>query len=407
MNLRELSIEEFNSFTNKHPLSNYCQTINYALFMGEYNFDYELIGLFKKDKLIAASLILFKDLKGLTYGYAPKGFLIDYKDINLLERFTEKIIEHYYEKQVVFIKVNPEIPIGKIDPVTKEIKYNSNRSVKNLLNSMGYQKLKENLYFESQFPRYNAFVNLKEFNVKRLHKNTRNKIRKADRKGLYVELGKMEDLELLSKFTNRDEFYYTDLYNVFKKDDNVDIFLVKVNYEKYLINSQSLYIEETERNQILNERIVNNPSSRRINKKMQSDIKMLNYKNDIMEATKMMKEDRKEVIAIALVNKHNKMVRILASGYNKSFKRFVPNYFLFYHIIRYYKDDYNLLDLNGISGDFSAKSKYKGLNEFKFGFNPKLYEFIGEFDLVIERKAYEYMLKKRLLHKEFKKQHYY
>ena len=126
-----------------------------------------------------------------------------------------------------------------------------------------------------------------------------------------------------------------------------------------------------------------------------------------MEATKMMKEDRKDIIAIALVNKHNKMVRILASGYNKAFKRFVPNYFLFYHIIRYYKDDYNLLDLNGISGDFSEKSKYKGLNEFKFGFNPKLYEFIGEFDLVIERKAYEYMLKKRLLHKEFKKQHYY
>ena len=44
MRLVELTVEEFTQFQENHPLSNYYQTINYALLMAENGFEYDLIG---------------------------------------------------------------------------------------------------------------------------------------------------------------------------------------------------------------------------------------------------------------------------------------------------------------------------------------------------------------------------
>ncbi len=402
MEIKELSIQEFSDFEKNHPLSNYCQTINYAILMSEYNYDYELIGLKENDTLVAASLILIKKIGNLHYGYAPKGFLIDYTNKSLIEYFTKNLIEYFYEKELVFIKINPEIATGEIDLNTLKINYNENNQIKDLLTSCGYIKLKDNLYFESQFPRFNAFIPLSNFSLQKISKNTRNKIKKANRKGLLFKAGTKEDIDSLNTFTKNETFFLKDFYNVFSKTNDADLFIVSVDFEQYLINSQNLYIKESDNNQILNEKMIKNSNSKNINKKMNSDMTLLMYKKDIMEASKLIEDNKNIILAVALVVKHNNSVKIIASGYNKKYKRYVPNYFLYYNIMKHYKTSHNRLDLNGISGDFSLDSPYKGLNEFKFGFNPKSYEFIGEFDLIIEENAYNYLLKSGLLAKEFK-----
>ena len=61
MTLKELTIEEFSNFVSASPLGSHYQTINYAWLMGEYGYDYDLIGFINEYKQIkAASLILFK-----------------------------------------------------------------------------------------------------------------------------------------------------------------------------------------------------------------------------------------------------------------------------------------------------------------------------------------------------------
>ena len=82
MYIRELSVEEFTKFQENHELSNYHQTINYALLMSENGYEYDLIGYFDEShNLVAASLILIKSLMHkLYYGYAPRGFLLDYSN---------------------------------------------------------------------------------------------------------------------------------------------------------------------------------------------------------------------------------------------------------------------------------------------------------------------------------------
>ena len=90
MHIIELSIDKFNDYQAKHQLSNLYQTINYGMFMAENGYDYDLIGYVDDNNdIYAASLILIKPI-GIKcfYGYAPRGFLIDYTNYELVSLFT-------------------------------------------------------------------------------------------------------------------------------------------------------------------------------------------------------------------------------------------------------------------------------------------------------------------------------
>jgi len=409
MHLKELNIEEFTNFSKNHPLSNFYQSVNYGMLMAENGYEYDLIGLVdNEENILASSLILIKPI-GIKcfYGYAPRGFLVDYNNEYILQSFTEKLKEYYYNKDTIFIKVNPNLPIGEIDKNSFNTNYNNNYNLINTLEKYNYKRLKDNLYFEAQLPRFNAFIDLKNFDTKFLNKNTKNKIRKGIRKGLFFQKYSKDYLsvfyELVKNKKDKTEYYYKDYYTVFEKDDEVDLFLVSIDYYSFLENSQYIYNLEQDKNNKLNNKLVKSNKLKTINAKMTSDKTLLNYKNDIMEATKGIQGDNKIYIAGALVIKHNNLAHIVFSGYDTNYKRYSPNYFLHYNIINYYKDNYDYLDLNGIVGDFKNDNPYSGLNRFKLGFNPILLEYIGEFDLIVEPKSYEILLNNKILAKEFNK----
>lgn len=408
MYIKELTINEFTNYQKSHSLSSYHQTINYGILMAENTHDYDLIGYVDNNNTIyGASLIIIKKIGKYLYGYAPKGFLIDYSNEYLLKKFTEDIKNYYKRKGLVFIKINPEIAIGEINTKTFQVTYNQNNNITNILINCGYKKLKDNLYFESMLPRFNGFIKTKDFNINNVDKNTKNKIKKAIRKGLVFEKAEKKDLDIFYNFIKHKKEKsineYKDFYTVFEKDNAVDLFLVKIDYNRFLINSQQAYEEELVKNNYYNELLIKSNNPKLINKKMNSDKTLLSYKNDILEATKGLQENINHYIAGALVVKHNNKASIVMSGYDQAFKRFAPNYFLHYSIINYYLNTYDYIDLNGMTGDFTDNNPYNGLNRFKLGFNPKVYEFIGEFDLIIDELLYKTLLKSGFLAKEFNK----
>ena len=408
MYIKELTINEFTNYQKSHSLSSYHQTINYGILMAENTHDYDLIGYVDDNNTIyGASLIIIKKIGKYLYGYAPKGFLIDYSNEYLLKKFTEDIKNYYKRKGLVFIKINPEIAIGEINTKTFQVTYNQNNNITNILINCGYKKLKDNLYFESMLPRFNGFIKTKDFNINNVDKNTKNKIKKAIRKGLVFEKAEKKDLDIFYNFIKHKKEKsineYKDFYTVFEKDNAVDLFLVKIDYNRFLINSQQAYEEELVKNNYYNELLIKSNNPKLINKKMNSDKTLLSYKNDILEATKGLQENINHYIAGALVVKHNNKASIVMSGYDQAFKRFAPNYFLHYSIINYYLNNYDYIDLNGMTGDFTDNNPYNGLNRFKLGFNPKVYEFIGEFDLIIDELLYKTLLKSGFLAREFNK----
>ena len=113
----EISKEKFEEFANKTPYSNYCQTANYGMVMSETGFDYSFVAYTTNDlEILAAGMFLTKKIgKRYYYAYCPKGFIIDYNDTELVRKFTRNLIKYYKRKKIIFLKINPEIPIAKID----------------------------------------------------------------------------------------------------------------------------------------------------------------------------------------------------------------------------------------------------------------------------------------------------
>ena len=136
---------------------------------------------------------------------------------------------------------------------------------------------------------------------------------------------------------------------------------------------------------------------------MNSDKALLSYKNDIAEASKYLNSEEPLYVAGAMVVKYDNRVSIKICGFDHNLKRYSSNYYLYFAILNYYQNKFSYADLDGITADLSKEGKYYGLNRFKLGFNPDIYEYPGEFDLIINESAYNYLQKFGLLAKELNK----
>ena len=410
MKLRTLSIFEFDDYAKTHPLGSYHQTSSYAMLASEQGFEYDLLGFVDdQGNIKAASLILYKKLGMFNrYGYAPKGFLIDYHDTELLKEFTKALKKYYYKKNFAFIKVNPEISVGTMDYKNKIINYNQNHILESTLRGLNFKKMESNKRFETKVPIYNAIQVLKTTNLKTVNKNTRNKIRKGLKNGLYLEKTNRDGLDILFPFIknkkNHTIYHYYNYYNAFSRNNDIDIFLVKINYEDCLINLRERYEIELERNNKIVNKVMGKPSKENLRRKLESDTVLNTIKDNIALATNGLAKNKEQYIAGAITIKYKNRLYILITGYDKKFKMFSPNYFLHYQLIEYYKKDFDFIDLNGITGDFTAENPYKGLDEFKLGFNPYAFEYIGEYDFIINESLYKAMEQSGQLAKEFNKQ---
>lgn len=411
MKIVELTNIQFDEYARYHPLNNYCQTSKYALLMSEYGYSYDYIGFVDDDnKIQAASLILTKKIQGRTrYGYAPKGFLINYYDQGLLRDFLTELRKYYKKKNFIFIKFNPEIIIGETSLKQNYIvSYNGNVRIIDDLKSLNVKRRLELQEFELMMPKFNAYLNLKTFDLNNLCRNYRKKIKRGLNRGLSLSLGGPKDVEILYSFiknkTKQSLSYYRNFYNVFNRDNSIDLVFIKIDFEKYLSSVREIYDKEQELNDRYNELIQMDPKKKTLNAKMDSDKKLQGYKENIIKATNGLKRHPTDIIAGALVIKHYNRVSILISGYKDEYKYLNPNHFLYYAIFERYKPYFSFCDMNGVSGNFEPSSAYHGLNQFKLKFNPAIYEFVGEFDLICSERIFKKLIKTSFIEDEFSKQ---
>ena len=258
--------------------------------------------------------------------------------------------------------------------------------------------------------KYNPILNLKNFNFYSLEERIQKKLDKIHTKGLKLIKGDVYNIntlyELIKRKNDKPSEFYKSLYKSFREKDEVDLFLVDVDYHNYLENLQDEHTTEQTINEKINKAFEANTKDKDIYKdKINSDRKLNEIINEIIEITaKIQNGILKETIAGALVIKYKGVASIYTSGFNKNYNRLLPNHFLHYMLITHYKElGYNFMDLNGITGDFSKDNPYKGLNDFKMLWHPRVYEYIGEFDLILSQTKYSLLWTTKQLHKEFEK----
>lgn len=403
MAIIELSRKEFDEYAFKHPYRSFYQTSQYGTLMSKHGCKPLYIGFDDSGILSAAALILIKKQFGMTYGYSPRGYLIDFNDYQLVDDFTSELKKYLQSKGIIFIIIDPHVTHIERDnngtPVeTKQRGINISESLKRI----GYEHKGFNLYFENSKPRWNMVLKtdknpLEVFNS--FDKVTRTKIRNSLRKGVEIYKGNKNDLKIFYQLTNKKHYrkldYYYDMYDIFSGFNMFDIFFARINTDVFLKNSRLLYEHELTINNKLAEQLqkANIKKKHKValtNKKMDSDKRLNAYKNDIVLGTKLYRDSKYIIIASNAIIKYGNEVFFLIDGVNSKFKNFNANHLMKWKIIEEFRGKgYTKFHFNGITGDFTNKNKYLGLFTFKKGFNTNVTEYIGEFKLVVNKTKYK------------------
>lgn len=401
MYVKELTNQEFNMFTDNFFMSSIYQTSEYGFIMNTQNYNTIFLGLIDGNKILAATLILIEKNQMFRYAYAPKGFLIDYNDKFLVEEFTKQIKEYLNKKKVIAIKINPMIVKSSYDYVTGITHINPNFEEQiEFLKSLGFYHLGFNNLFESFKPRFDAIIDLNKPITTlfgNMNKNFKNKVKSADKNGVIIVKANDNEIDYLynevkNKYP-RDKKYFEDVLYFFKKRNMIDYYYAKLDTNAYLINVQKRYQKQMDICNKINNKLFKNvgkSNNKLINNKIYEENKLNEIKNELIYATKLLKEEPSGVvIATMLITKYRDEVYIFMDGYNKDFKKINAKHLMTWKLIeRYSKEKYKRFNLGGMTNPNIKNDKYKGLNEFKLSFNARCIEYIGDLELITSPALY-------------------
>ena len=407
MKIVALSKEEFDNFSYRHKYSTYYQTSLYAETSRYEGLETFYVGFIENEELVGATLFLYKNIYlYYKYAYAPRGFLIDYTNPDLVKNVTLGLINLLKKQHYAFIKIDPPIICSERDR-KGNIVYFSNHinQILRTLKSNHYVHQGFNKYFENYKPRLIAFMNLQEDLDKIYQKidvKTRNIIDDSIRTGVEIVLDQSANIDDLYQFIalknkNRRKRYFQGLYNNFSKNNAMDIYFINVNTTTYIENMNILQEKESIENDrlasLVQDQSITGPEKQTIiNQKMKSDVQLNFYKNELIYATELSKKYPGTLnIGAAFTIKHNRGVELIIDSYNEEYLKFNPRYVLIWELIKKYKKEgFLYLNLNAVVGDFTKEDlgKYNVLNDAKLSFNPTVMEYIGEFDLIINERIY-------------------
>ena len=165
MEFTTLSEKEFEEFIKNHPQSSFMQTVELANLKRDLGDIPHFLGVKKKNKVIAATLILEeKSILGYKTFYAPRGYLIDYDDFELLKFFSDELIKYVKNHKGFRITIDPNV-IYRIRSSEGEIlddDKNRNDTIKDNLEKFGYKYFGFNLYTETYQVRWEYRLKLDE-----------------------------------------------------------------------------------------------------------------------------------------------------------------------------------------------------------------------------------------------------
>lgn len=402
MELKELNKDEFENFIENFNYSSLYQSIEYAEVMSNQKHDAVYVGLIDdNNEVCAASLILIEKLNTFKYAYAPRGFLIDYKNKELLTTFTNEIKKYLKKKNVIAIKISPAIAKSKYDPKLNITLDNPEyENIFNNLKELKYYHLGYNDYFESYTPRFEVITEL-EGNINDYFNNLsdelKSKINICDLAGIRIYKGNEDNLEYvyeqMRKNKKRNKEYINDLYKYFSTKDTIDVYFAQLETNTFLVNTQKEYQKQINNCNAITDEIFKNqgkPNTDLINKKIIEDNKLSNLKEQLVYATNLLRNNPNGIImANAIIIKHHNKPYLILDGLDETYKHLCPNQLLLWKIIeKYYQEGYKEFNLGEIANPNLENNKFKELNELKLSFNSYCIEYAGDFELVTNYPLY-------------------
>lgn len=402
MKIKQLSANEFEAFTTTFNIHSLYQTVEYAEVMQRQGFGTLFVGMIDDNQsIVAASLILIQKKDGFKYAYAPRGFLINYNNFDLLKKFTTLIKKFLGKMDIIAVKLNPLIIKDVYDNNHNLVESNDYyEKVYNDLKRLGYYHLGYNHFFEAFKPRFEAILNI-NYSYTQLfqgmRKQFRTKVRSAERNGIKIHRGNINNLDYLYLQTKtkypRDLKFFQDAYQIFGQNKKIDFYYAKLDTTYFLTQTQDAYALAEKKSAEINNEIFQNVgenNAKLIDQKIIYDNETSKYKNQLITATNLLRDyPAGAVVASALIIKDQDEIFLFMDGFDPTYKSFNGKHLLLWKIIEKYANaGYKKFNLGGISNPNLEQNPYHGLNEFKLNFGADAYEYIGDLELITNNTLY-------------------
>lgn len=400
--ITDVEKDRYEEFVKNNKKSHFLQSYAWGEFAKkEKNLIPHYVGLEdNNNKLVATALILEKKLPlHLSYFYIPRGYVLDYDNLDILKEFTKDIKEYAKKYKAIFIKIDPDNIYHEEDNQGNIIKDNNNDLV-NKLKSLGYKHLGFTKNFETMQPRYTFRINMDkpyEEIEDNFSKTTKQRIKKANDLDVSVRIGDKNDInsfynlmiltENRKDFITHNEQYYKSLYEIWNKDNSCNIFLGSVDLEK-IINHL-----EAKKNELDNElNLLPKEDLSKSQKTKKNELeRQLDKTNSDIEKYKENKDKYGSNIILSahFIIEYGNTAWVLYAGNHNILSETYTNYKTYQeHIKYYYNKGMKTYDQFGTIGDLRKDNPLLGLHEFKKKFGGNYVEFCGEFDLVTNKLMY-------------------
>jgi len=406
---------EFENFVYNHPTkSHFMQSYYFGQISKAKGFIPHYVGVKENGKLIASALLLQKKLFGkFSYFYSPRGFVLDYTNYELIEFFTNSIKKYVKNHGSIFVAIDPDIQLQKLD-IDGNIIQNTpnNHSLVDQLKSVGYKHLGFNKNFENREPRYTFRLDLTP-SIEEIHKNMHATTRKILNKGNQYELNlylgninNIKDFYFTMEQTGIREnikpfaiAYYENFYSIFNSHNMSDLYVVKVNIADLIqqyenkINSIKSDIKNLE-----------NLKNQNKSKNLASEYNnQLNKLQQDLEKIKTVNETELTLSSIITVKYGNKVWTVHGGNCNQ-LRELNANYLIYDKIICDAKEQgFKIIDFFGTTGADSDNNAIHGIHLFKKRLGGEYTEFIGEFHLITNKLMYFAYTKILPLYRKIKK----
>lgn len=406
MKLKKISEKEFKKFADKNLEITFYQTISWAHLKKKNGWVAHYLGLEKDNKIIAGSLILAKTLPIIKKKmfYAPRGFLLDYKDKEVLKEFTKQLKEYAKKEHAIFIKIDPYVEYKEHDNNGNVVEDGLDNSicVENL-KSLGYKHFGFNLMQDTLQPRWMHVIETEDKTLadvmKDMESKTRQILRKNERSGIHTREISKEELPLFKdimqhtsdrrEFVDRPLSYYESMWDSLHDDGILKILVAEIDFLEFEKNTK----EELETNEKeLKNRIykhenniskMNPKKYEQNNKKNEQEIERLKKQ---LEKIKDYKEKygNKKLLGGILFLIYGNEVLSLHGGTLDDVMQFQSAYTIHFAGVKHaVENGYKRYNFYGITGDFRKENPLYGLYLFKKSFGGHVVELIGEFDYII------------------------
>ena len=405
MKLTVLTKIEFKKFADKHPQITFHQTEAWANLKKGNGWQSHYIGLKDNDKIVAAALLLAKQVPIVKKKmfYSPRGFLIDYTNKELLETFTKELKEYAKKEGAIFVKIDPYVEYKEHDNNGDIVEdgLNNEQVVKNL-QELGYKHFGFNLMQDTLQPRWMHVIDtnrsLDEV-MKNMESKTRQILRKNEKCAITTREITRDELpifkDIMQHTSDRREFidrplsYYESMWDNLYDEGILKILVAEIDFIDYETNTKKeIELNKKELEDRINKKEnnllkMNDKKYEQSNKQNQDAIQRLEKQ---LQKIKDLKDEhgKKAILGGILFLVYGNEVLSLLGGSHAKLMQFQSAYTVHFAGVKYAQEHgYKKYNFYGITGDFRKENPLYGLYLFKKSFGGKVVELIGEFDLII------------------------